>query len=190
MAEISQNVYLHRPIINQFRLQSNEREIIATHEHKPQILKNNLSLTEFGSNKCINNNNFLNNNNLIDNRNSSEHLNSLRRKEPLHLYSTSSTPPSSSSSQSTVAPIHASQMNDIKVSLWILHKKISSQIIKKKSFFLCEEKITKKMRTFLLLFFHSHSLTLVLHKLFSLCIRSPYIYHLKLIFSGEFSTGN
>lgn len=122
MAEIStQNVYLHRPMINQFRLQ-NEREFIAAHEHKHQILKNtNLQLTDFGSsNKCINNNNFLNNNNLIDNRNTSEqHLNSLsRRKESLHLYSTSSTPSSTSSSHSTIAPIHASQMNDTKVSFF------------------------------------------------------------------------
>jgi hypothetical protein len=116
MAEISQNVYLHRPIINQFRLQ-NEREIVEQHE-KHQILKNNLSLTDFGSssNKCINNNNFLNNNNLIDNRNTSE---SSRRKEPPlhhHLYSSTSSTPST---PSTVAPIHASQMNDIKVSFFL-----------------------------------------------------------------------
>lgn len=103
MAEISHNVYLHRPLINQFRLQ-NEREIaVVTNTHeKQQILKNNL--IDFGSNKC-NNNNFLNNNNLIDNRNTSE--NQSRRKEPQHLYI------SSSPSQS----IHAPQMNDIKVSL-------------------------------------------------------------------------
>lgn len=127
MAEISQNVYLHRPIVNQFRLQ-NEREIVEQHE-KHQILKNNLSLTDFGnSNKCINNNNFLNNNNLIDNRNTAE-----RRKEPPlhhHLYSTSSSP-------STVAPIHASQMNDIKVSyfsfiLFFSHKEFSALSLSKR----------------------------------------------------------
>jgi Zn-dependent M16 (insulinase) family peptidase len=99
MAEISHNVYLHRPLINQFRLQ-NEREIavVTNTQEKQQILKNNL--VDFG--KC-NNNNFLNNNNLIDNRNSSE--NSSRRKEPQHLY------------VSSPSQIHASQMNDIKVSM-------------------------------------------------------------------------
>lgn len=100
MAEISHNVYLHRPLINQFRLQ-NEREIavVTNTQEKQQILKNNLA--DFG-NKC-NNNNFLNNNNLIDNRNTSEI--SSRRKEP-QLYV-------SSPSQS----VHALQMNDIKVSM-------------------------------------------------------------------------
>lgn len=100
MAEISHhNVYLHRPLINQFRLQ-NEREIaVVTNTQEKQILKNNL--VDFGINKC--NNNYLNNNNLIDNRNTSE--NTTRRKEPQHLYV-------SSPSQS----IHAPQMNDIKVS--------------------------------------------------------------------------
>lgn len=98
MAEISHhNVYLHRPLINQFRLQ-NEREIaVVTNTQEKQILKNNL--VDFGINKC--NNNYLNNNNLIDNRNTSENI--TRRKEPQHLYVSSQ-------------PIHASQMNDIKVS--------------------------------------------------------------------------
>lgn len=102
MAEISHNVYLHRPLINQFRL-PNERELAVvtnTQEKQQQIHKSNL--VDFGSAKC-NNNNFLNNNNLIDNRNTSE--NPSRRKEPQHLYAAS---PSQS--------IHAPQMNDIKVS--------------------------------------------------------------------------
>ncbi len=100
MAEISQNVYLHRPLINQFRI--NEREIAAVTntEEKHQILKSNLA--DF--NNKFSNNNFLNNNNLIDNRNTSE--NSSRREKTQHFYVSS---PSHS--------IHAPQMNDIKVSL-------------------------------------------------------------------------